>query len=106
VSASANWMCKVCGHRVDGLNIKELLAIDDQHDCKAADLIRRAASVVRSIEHPLDAVLEPVAVWLEAMAHQAEAMTDNTDFGITDEPGSVRSALAVANAMPVEEDWS
>jgi hypothetical protein len=106
VSASINWMCKVCGHRVDGLSIKELLTIDGQHDCTAADLIRRAARTVRSIEHPLDAVLEPVAVWLDAMAHQAEDMADNTDFGVTDEPGSVRQALAVANALPVEEDWS
>lgn len=98
-------MCKVCGHRVDGLTVKELLPLDGQHECTVADLIRRAAQVVRGIERVLDAALESVAVWLDAMADQAQDMASPTDFGVTDEPGSVKYAPAAANAIPDEEGW-
>lgn len=104
MSTSFTWMCRVCSARAENLDLKTLLAIDGAHECTVADLIRKAARLVRDVEHPLDAVLEQVAVWLDAMADQAKDMTGPADFSVTGEPGSVKYALAVAHALPDEEE--
>ena len=95
------WTCKLCGHHVEGLDVDEYMKLDDAHTCKVSDQIRRAVRYFRLRSGP-SSPMGAVADWLESCAGQADAMTHPDDFGICDEPGSVRGALTVAHATPWE----
>lgn len=101
MSAVIAWTCRRCGHHVEGLDVDEYLRLDSAHVCKVADVIRRAVRYFRRREVPTGG---RIADWLEACAKQADDMTGPDNFGVCDEPGSVRHALAVADATPWEDD--
>ncbi|MDH2424825.1 hypothetical protein [Sphaerisporangium sp. TRM90804] len=50
-----------------------------------------------ALMHP--GLAEPLAAWLESCARQAASMTHPEDWGVCDEPGSVRYAVDVARAI-------
>lgn len=97
MSAVIAWTCKSCGHHASGLSVDEYVAAERDHVCRVADQIRRAVAYFRRRPTP---TMNAVADWLEDCARNAEHMADPEDFGICDEPGSVRHALLVAQATP------
>lgn len=92
------WTCKLCGHHAEGLSVDEYMALERDHVCKVADQIRRAIPYWR--RRSKDAVV----AWLEDCAQNADHMANPNDFGICDEPGSVRHALRVAVSTPWTEE--
>ena len=100
MSGVISWTCKLCGHHADGLTVAEYMTQDNEHVCRPADQIRRAAGYFRRRAIPTG---DAIADWLESCALQADAMGGPADFDICDEPASVRRALAVAGVTPWEE---
>lgn len=69
-----------------------------------ADGLRQAATELDAVADAtqnefLADLAGPLADWLEACAGQADAMAGLEDWGVCDEPGSVRAALKVARAI-------
>lgn len=92
--------CRLCGKRVEGLNVEELKALDAGHECRPADVLRLAVHFLGQLPGQ---VPQAVCVWLRDARGQAEDMASPDDFGICNEPGSVQQALDVARAVIAEE---
>ncbi len=96
------WTCESCGHTDEGLSVDRYMDIANGHVCTVADQIRRAERYMRDRTRR-GGPLELVADWLADCADQADDMAHPTDFEVCDEPGSVKWALAVAQATPWTE---
>lgn len=96
MSARIDWQCKRCLKRVNRFPAALELRLADHHECRSADLIRRAAAHYLDSGRPED---QKVSEWLDSCAVDAEGVGTPEDFDYCSEPGSVRRALAVAIAL-------